>query len=503
MLRVEDTDIARSEQRFEQAIVRDLHWLGLKWDEGPDRGGQYGPYRQSARRERYRSAAERLLEDGSAYRCFCSQERLDVLRGELLAAGRMPQYDRLCLELSPEEVGRRMATGQPSVMRLRVPEGDVVVNDLIRGPVRFSSDVIGDFIILRSDGLPSYNFAAVIDDRDMQITHVIRGDDHLTNTARQLMLFAAIGAPAPKYAHHSLIHGPAGGKLSKRHGATSVGDFRELGYLPQAVVNYLALLSWSHGDEEVLSLERLVADFEIEDLSSSAAVFDLGKLDWLQHEYVLALDAAEHERLFADRLPAGTPAAAAAALAAAFKSSLVAYGEAPALAAAILTPPPLADLPASLPAELLAQVGAAGAQLAHFVELRTAATPAPVAAAKPANPAPGATPRSAHPASPAAEPAQVEIDEPVDHLSREHAADYLSLDACLSLLAVYRDWGKAKGLKARGLLMPLRIALTGAEHGRDMHFVLAALSGVETLARLQAALRAAGAGGPTAEKASA
>ena len=491
MLRVEDTDIARSEQRFEQAVVRDLHWLGLKWDEGPDRGGQYGPYRQSARRERYRSAAERLLEDGAAYRCFCSQERLDALRTECLAAGQMPKYDRLCLGLPPEEVGRRMAAGQPAAMRLRVPEGDVVVNDLIRGPVRFASDVIGDFIILRSDGLPSYNFAAVIDDRDMCITHVIRGDDHLTNTARQLMLFAAIDARAPKYAHHSLIHGADGGKLSKRHGATAVGDFRELGYLPQAIVNYLALLSWSHGDDEVLSLERLVADFKIEELASSAAVFDQGKLDWLQHEYVLTMDPAEHERLFAARLPAGTPAPAAAALATAFKSSLVAYGEAPALAAAVLTPPQLADLPASLPTKLLAQVGAASAPLAHFVELRAAAAPAPVAAP--------ALERLAPPVPPA-KPAQAEADEPADHLSRDHVADYLSSEACLSLLAVYRDWGKAKGLKARELLMPLRIALTGAEHGPELHFILAALRGVETLARLQAALRAAGVGGPAARK---
>jgi glutamyl/glutaminyl-tRNA synthetase len=388
-----------------------------------------------------------------------------------------------------------MAAGQPAAMRLRVPEGDVVVNDLIRGPVRFASDVIGDFIILRSDGLPSYNFAAVIDDRDMRITHVIRGDDHLTNTARQRMLFAAIGARAPKYAHHSLIHGADGGKLSKRHGATAVGDFRELGYLPQAVVNYLALLSWSHGDDEVLSLERLVADFMIEELASSAAVFDQGKLDWLQHEYVLAMDPAEHEKLFAARLPAGTPAPAAAALAAAFKPSLVAYGEAPALAAAVLKPPQLADLPASLPTKLLAQVGTASAQLAHFVELRAAAAPAPVVAAPKLE-------RLAPPASPAVptKPAQAEVDEPTDHLSRDHVADYLSLEACRSLLAVYRDWGKVNGLKARELLMPLRIALTGAEHGPDLHFVLAALRGVETLARLQAALSAAGAGCPAARK---
>jgi glutamyl-tRNA synthetase len=477
VLRVEDTDIARSEQRFEQAIVRDLHWLGLKWDEGPDRGGQYGPYRQSARRERYRAAAERLLAEGKAYRCFCSQDRLDALRAQHLAAGQMPKYDRLCLGLAPEEVSRRMAAGQPAAIRLLVPEGDVLVDDLIRGPVHFANDAIGDFIILRSDGLPSYNFAAVIDDRDMLISHVIRGDDHLTNTARQLLLFAALGAKPPRYAHHSLIHGVDGGKLSKRHGATAVGDFRTLGYLPQAVVNYLALLSWSHGDDEMLSLERLVADFRIEDLASSAAIFDQAKLDWLQHQYVLAMDAGEHEKLFADRLPAGTPRPAAAALAAAFKPSLVAYGEAPALAAAVLTPPQTD----SLPAELLAQVGAASAQLSHFVELRRAAAADVKAALGPT-------------AFAAPELDVAEAHAPARPRSQAETADYLPIEACRDLLGAYREWGKANGFKARELLMPLRIAVTGAEHGPELQFILAALSGGETVARLQAALRAAGAG---------
>ncbi len=244
----------------------------------------------------------------------------------------------------------RLAAGEPAAVRFLVPPGDVVIDDLMRGPVVVGADAVGDFIIVRSDGVAGYNFATAVDDRDMAITHVIRGDDHLTNTARQLLLLQALGAEPPRYAHHSMVLGPDGGKLSKRHGATSVGDFRELGYLPQAIVNYLALLSWSHGEDEVLGMDRLIAEFELEKLSTSAAVFDQAKLDWLDHEHIMALDAKEHERLFAERLPAGTPPQAAAALAAAFQPSLVAYGQAPALAAAVL------DTPA-VPAELAAGRG--------------------------------------------------------------------------------------------------------------------------------------------------
>ena len=220
-----------------------------------------------------------------------------------------------------------------------MPDGDVTVDDLIRGPVVVKAGAVGDFIIVRSDGAAGYNFATVVDDRDMRITHVIRGDDHLTNTARQLLLFRALGAPVPAFAHHSMVLGAEGGKLSKRHGATSVGDFRELGYLPQALVNYLALLSWSHGEDEVLGMDRLVAEFELEKLSPSPVVFDQAKLDWLDHEHIMGLAPEEHEALFAERLPAGTPPPAAAALAAAFQPSLVAYGQAPELAASVLEPP--------------------------------------------------------------------------------------------------------------------------------------------------------------------
>ena len=442
VLRVDDTDAARSEDRHEEAILEDLRWLGLDWDEGPDVGGPCGPYRQSERGAGYEAAAGELLASGAAYSCFCPEERLVELRAAAHAEGRTPRYDRRCLGLPAAEVARRRAAGEPAALRFQVPAGDIVVEDLIRGAVVVGQDAIGDFIIVRSDGAASYNFASVVDDRDMAITHVIRGDDHLTNSARQLLLFRALGAGPPRFAHHSLVLGADGAKLSKRHGATSVGEFRELGYLPQALTNYLALLSWSHGEDELIGRERMVADFEPSRLSPSPSVFDQAKLDWLDHEYVMALDPQEHERRFAARLAPDTPPQAAAALAAAFQPSLVAYGQAPALAAAVLQPPDAAP-------ELAAKAAAAAPQLATFRELRAS------------------------------------------------AADWLPLVAAHDLLAAYRAWGKGTGYAARDLLMPLRIALTSAEHGPELPFVLAALGRDETLARLDATLAGKAHGEPT------
>ena len=441
VLRVDDTDLARSEDRHESAILADLRWLGLNWDEGPDVGGPFAPYRQSERLESYRDAAGKLIAAGSAYLCFCPEQRLEELRAAALAEGRPPRYDRRCLGLSAHTVQQRLAGGEQAAVRFAVPPGEIVIDDALRGPVVVGSDAIGDFIIVRSDGIAGYNFASVIDDRDMGITHVIRGDDHLTNTARQLLLFAALGATAPRFAHHSLVLGPDGGKLSKRHGATSVGEFRDLGYLPEAIVNYLALLSWSHGEDEVLTMERLIAEFELDRLSLSAPIFDKAKLDWLAHEHVMALAPEVHERLFAERLPAATPPQAAAALAAAFQPSLVAYGQAAALAADVLERP-------SLPLESGAQVVAANAELGEFRALRAA------------------------------------------------AALWLSPEAARDLLAAYRAWGKERGTGARQLLMPLRIALTGVEHGPELHFVIAALTHDETLIRIAGALAGTADGQP-------
>ena len=433
VVRIEDTDVARSEERYERAILDDLAWLGLAWDEGPDVGGPYGPYRQSERLASYRRAADRLLTAGLAYHCFCSQERLDQVRLAALAAGRSPRYDGSCRRLDAATVAARLAAGEPAALRFIVPDGEVAFDDVIRGPIVIGSQDIGDFIILRSDDGPSYNFAAVVDDAAMAVTHVIRGDDHLTNTARQELLRRALrgDAPPPVYAHHAMILAADGGKLSKRHGATAVGDYRELGYLPQAIVNYLALLSWSHGGDEVLGIERLVATFELSALSSSPAIFDMAKLDWLNHQWIMTLSDGEHERLVGERLPADTPAPAVRALAAALKTSLERYCDVPRFAAAVLTRP-------ALEGELRQAVRAAGDRLELFAALRRA-TPSP----------------------------------------------YLSPDDARELLGEYRRLGKERlALSPRELLMPLRQALTGHEHGPELHYVLAALEAGEILARL-------------------
>jgi nondiscriminating glutamyl-tRNA synthetase len=442
VLRIDDTDAARSDAALEESILADLRWLGLAWDEGPDVGGPSGPYRQSGRLERHRAAADDLLQRGLAYRCFCPEDRLEELRREALAAGRTPRYDRRCLALSGDEVRRRLDSGEPAALRFKIPAGDVVVDDLIRGRVVIGADALSDPIIVRSDGVAGYNFATVVDDRDMGITHVIRGDDHLTNTARQQLFFEALGGRPPRFAHHSMVLGPDGGKLSKRHGATAVGDYRDLGYLPEAIINYLALLGWSHGEDEVLELDRLVREFALEKLSSSPAVFDLAKLDWLDHERIMALAPEEHERRFAERLPAGTPPQAAAALAAAFQPSLVRYGDAQAAAAEVLAPPPPPD-------ELLALALAAEPQLTHVRMLRA------------------------------------------------EAPEWLTPAGARELLAAYRAWGKGRGVGARDLLMPLRIALTSAEHGPELPFVLAALDRDAALARLDLVLAGNAAGEPT------
>lgn len=437
VVRIEDTDAARSDERHVQSILADLAWLRLTWDEGPDVGGVYGPYRQSERADRHAAAARTLLQSGAAYRCFCSEERLEELRETQLAEGRTPRYDRRCAAIPPPEAAARVAAGEAAALRLRVPDGDIVVEDLIRGTIVFPSEAIGDFILVRSSGAAGYNFAAAVDDRDMRITHVIRGDDHLTNTARQLLVLAALDAPAPRYAHHSLVLGTDGGKLSKRHGATSVGEYRDEGYLPAAVTNYLALLSWSHGDDEVLPLERLEREFSLEELSASPAVFDLGKLDWLGHQHVMALADAEHERLTAERLPAGTPAAAVRALAAAFKPSISHYGQAPALAAPILQPPRTAELIAAAAPERYD-----GVPLDEFVRLR------------------------------------------------EAAPEWLDPEAAAGLLHAYRESARSGGLSARRALPPLRLLLTGREHGPELHYVLAALSRADTISRVRDGLRA-------------
>ena len=302
IFRVEDTDLARSSKASEQAIVEDLRWMGLDWAEGVDAGGDHGPYRQTERLHIYRAHAVELLSTGHAYRCFCSAAQLEADRQAAIADGRPPKYAGHCRGLTREEARRRIERGEAAVIRFRVPEGrDVVFNDIVRGEVRFSTDVIGDPVLVRSDGVPAYNYAVVIDDALMAVTHVIRGEDHISNTPRQILLYEAFGWQPPAFAHVSLVMGPDHSPLSKRHGATSVKEFRDRGYLPEALTNYLALIGWSPGEgDELLPMAELATRFRLEDVGHSAGVFDVDKLAWVNRHY---LKLADPQRLALLALP--------------------------------------------------------------------------------------------------------------------------------------------------------------------------------------------------------
>jgi len=290
ILRLEDTDVERSTAEAEKTILEDLRWLGLDWDEGPGRPGQHGPYRQSERREIYRRYAFQLQEKGHAYPCYCTPEELEEKRKRSLAKGVPPKYDGRCRNVRPEEAQALKAAGRPASLRFRVDVRSVEFEDLVKGRASFDGQGIGDFIILRSDGLAPYNFAVVVDDGLMEISHVIRGEDHLTNTARQLILYLALDFPPPKFAHLPLILGPDRAPLSKRHGATAVAHFREEGYLPEALVNYLSLLGWSSEDgQEIFSLEDLAKAFSLARISRSSAIFDFEKLKWVNRAHMKGL----------------------------------------------------------------------------------------------------------------------------------------------------------------------------------------------------------------------
>jgi glutamyl-tRNA synthetase len=292
ILRIEDTDVERSTRESEAAILRDLRWLGLDWDEGPDIGGPRGPYRQSERLHLYESYANELLSAGDAYYCFCSVAQLDADRQSALAEGRPARYAGTCRRLTPEQAQARIAAGEQPAIRFRVPENrDVVFDDVVRGEVRFQTDVIGDPVIVRADGHPAYNFAVVVDDALMEVTHVVRGEDHISNTPRQVLLYEALGFAPPRFAHLALVMGPDHSPLSKRHGATSVAEFRSKGYLPEALVNYLALIGWSPGGgDELLPIEELARRFSLEGVGHSAGVFDEEKLAWVNRHYLKMAD---------------------------------------------------------------------------------------------------------------------------------------------------------------------------------------------------------------------
>jgi glutamyl-tRNA synthetase len=287
ILRIEDTDRTRSTLEAEKAIFEGLEWLGLDWDEGPRVGGPFGPYYQVERKEIYEKFAKQLLEEGKAYFCFCTPEELEKKRKEAEARKEAPRYDGHCRKLSEAEIKKKLESGLPKVIRFLLPPvGETKVEDLIRGKVVFKNELLDDFVILKSDGFPTYNFACVVDDHLMEITHVIRGDDHLSNTPRQILLYQAFGWQLPKFAHIPMILGKDRTRLSKRHGATSVIAYRDQGYLPEAVINYIAKLGWGYKDQEIFSREELIEKFSLEGVNKNPAIFDLEKLNWLNGQYL-------------------------------------------------------------------------------------------------------------------------------------------------------------------------------------------------------------------------
>jgi glutamyl-tRNA synthetase len=313
VLRVDDTDVQRNRDEYEHVIYEALHWLGLEWDEGPDKGGPHGPYRQSERLDLYRTEAQKLLDSAKAYKCFCTREELDAERRAAQVAKRPYVYSRRCLTNPPE--GRT-----EHAVRFQVPGGEVVFTDMIRGEMRFDASLFGDFIIVKSDGFPTYNFASPIDDATMDITHVIRGEEHLPNTPYQLLIIDALGHARPQaFAHMPLILAPDGGKLSKRkHPEANLVLYREQGYLPEAMVNYLALLGWNPGSErEIFSFDELVQEFSFERVQHGGARFDRKKLDWINGEYIRSLsdeDLAKRIEPFLPELDSATLVRAAGPL---------------------------------------------------------------------------------------------------------------------------------------------------------------------------------------------
>jgi nondiscriminating glutamyl-tRNA synthetase len=435
VLRIEDTDVERSRREWEEAILEDLRWLGLDWDEGPDLGGPHSPYRQSERGEIYREHARLLVEKGRAYPCFCSPAVLEEKKRAALEEGRPPLYDGACRDLAAREVRRREAAGERPALRFRVPEREIVFQDLLHGFVRFPAGSCGDFIILRSDGRAGFNFSVVVDDAVMGITHVIRGEDHLTNTARHLLLFDALGYPAPMYLHHSLLLGPDGGKMSKRHGANSVREYREMGYLPQALANYLALLSWSPPQgREVLDLPDLVRMFDIGDLSSSPAVFDRERLDWLN---------GKHLR----RMPRHDVVEAARGFAPAWSRH------------------PLFPLMVESVLDNITTLGELPRYLEPYGE-----------AAVPDEHASGWL----H-----GEVAERSLRKAVDILE---AGEMRGLEDAKDVVARLKGAFAERDIAPREVLMPVRVALTGREHGPALHYLLYVLGKRECLRRLRSAL---------------
>lgn len=303
ILRIEDTDKLRSKKVYEDNILNGLRWLGLDWDEGPEKEGDFGPYRQSQRLDIYAKYLQQLLDEGKAYYCFCTQEELEAQEQDMASRGLAPKYSGKCRNLPETTVNQYLKDKKRAVIRIKMPNTTLKFNDLIRGEIEFNLDLIGDIVIAKSLKEPLYNFAAVIDDYLMKITHIIRGEDHISNTPKQNIIQEALGFPRPIYAHLPMILGPDRAKLSKRHGAMALTDYRKLGYLPETMVNFLALLGWHpYDEEEVMNLEELINRFELERVQKGGAVFNLQKLNWFNAQYLKKLPSDKVFTYFSDYL---------------------------------------------------------------------------------------------------------------------------------------------------------------------------------------------------------
>lgn len=436
VLRLEDTDEARSTVASAAGILDDLRWLGLEWQEGPDRGGDYGPYRQTERLPTYRAYAARLRDAGHAYYCFCSPADLEATRETALREGRTPQYAGTCRNVDPANARARVEAGEAAALRFRVPAEDpVTFTDLVRGPITTDVAMIGDFVLLRQNGLPAYNFAVVVDDVAMRISLVVRGEDHVPNTPRQCLIYHALGEPPPQFAHLSLVLGPDHAPLSKRHGASSVAEFRARGILPEALRNYLALIGWSPGhDQEILPLDELARRFRVEDVTRSAGVFDPDKLAWMNRHYLKEAEPARIAALLVPHLEAAGFLAEGAGdreRVLGFLATCV-----PLIAGTV---DQLADAPERLrpvfetprPGALVEHLGADGA--------------------------------------PAAEAARAVVVTFAQELS---ARPRLSREAFRETAQQVKE---RTGLKGRALFHPIRLALTGAESGPELDLLVPAI----------------------------
>ncbi|MEJ5284172.1 MAG: glutamate--tRNA ligase [Brevinematia bacterium] len=301
VLRIEDTDLDRSHSDYIDKLIEDMRWLSLDWDEGPIVGGPEKSYLQSERLDIYREYAEKLIEEGRAYHCYCTPEEIEAGKKEMEALGKGPIYNGKCRNLTASQKRQYEAEGRKPVVRFIAYEEDFSFKDIVKGEVNFPSGMVGDFVILRANGMPVYNYSVVVDDALMGITHVIRADEHLSNTVRQLMIYKALKFKVPEFAHLALVLGPDRQKLSKRHGATSIDEFRKAGYLPEALINYLSLLGWSSPDgREILSKEELIELFDLDRISPSPAIFDIDKLNWVSKHYIINSDS---ERIYKLALP--------------------------------------------------------------------------------------------------------------------------------------------------------------------------------------------------------